>query len=408
MKISIHTMYFLPDFGSAPILINELASDMAARGHNIEVVTTIPRQRPPELKGLFYSRRRENGFVVKRFWTNATPHPIGRLIAWNIYTAGTILNALTLRKGDVLFLRTPPLQLGFTGFLAAKLRGVRVVLNVQDIHPDLSIESGILRNHAAIRFAQGLEKWVYRNSDHIIVIGEGFLKNLLDKGVPGEKLSVIPNWVDTDFLKPYSKDNPVSRKYGLHDKFVAMYSGTISISSNRALEYILEAAATLKENKDVIFVIVGEGLKKAELQKKAGEVGTDNVQFLPFQPYGDLPHLLASSDVLLVPLDKEKSQVSVPSKLYNFLAAGRPVLGLAPPDSEVAALIRANRCGEVVPPDDIAGIRGMVLRMKGDPDARREMASNARRYVADNFSRKMIMDRYEALLATVTEVGDAS
>ena len=404
MKIFIHTMYFLPDFGSAPILINELASDLAARGHDVEVVTTIPRRRPPELKGILFSRRMMNGFVIKRFWTNTTPHPIGRLVAWNIYTAGTILNALTFRKGDVLFLRTPPLQLGLTGFLAAKFRGVRVVLNVQDIHPDLSIESGILRNRAAIRFAQGLEKWVYGISDHIIVIGDGFLKNLLEKGVPREKLTVIPNWVDTDFLKPLPKENPVSRKYGLHDKFVMMYSGTISISSNRALEKVLEAAAALREDKDVVFVIVGEGLKRAELQKRADELGTDNVRFLPFQPYEDLPRLLASSDVLLVPLDKEKSQISVPSKLYNFLAAGRPVLGLAPSDSEVAALIRGNRCGDVVPPDDVAGIRELVLRMKEDPDGRREMASNARRYVVDNFARKMITDRYEALLKSVSGV----
>jgi len=408
MKISIHTMYFLPDFGSAPILINELASDMAARGHDVEVVTTLPRQRTPELKGLLFSRRKMNGFIVKRFWTNTAPHPIGRLVAWNIYTAGTILNALTLRKGDVLFLRTPPLQLGLTGFLAARLRGVRVVLNVQDIHPDLSIESGILRNRMAIRFAQGLEKWVYRISDHIIVISEGFLKNLLDKGVPGEKLTVIPNWVDTDFLRPLPKENAVSRKYGLDDKFVIMYSGTISISSNRALEQVLEAAAVLREDKDVVFVIVGEGLKRAELQKRADELRTDNVRFLPFQPYEDLPRLLASSDVLLVPLDKEKSQMSVPSKLYNFLAAGRPVLGLAPPDSEVAALIRGNRCGDVVPPDDVAGIGEAVLRLKGDPGARREMASNARRYVVGNFARKMIMDRYEALLMSVSGVESSS
>ncbi|HEX2694272.1 MAG TPA: glycosyltransferase family 4 protein [Acidobacteriota bacterium] len=408
MRISIHTMYFLPDFGSAPILINELASDLAAHGHDVEVVTTIPRHRTPEFKGLLFSRRKMNGFLVKRFWTNATPQPVGRLIAWNIYTAGTILNALTLRKGDILFLRTPPLQLGLTGFLAAKLRGVRVVLNVQDIHPDLSIESGILRNRAAIRFAQGLEKWVYGISDHIVVIGDGFLKNLLEKGVPRDKMTVIPNWVDTDFLKPYPKDNPVSRRFGLHDKFVMMYSGTISISSNRALEYVLEAAVTMKRNPDVVFVIVGEGLKKPELQRRAEELGANNVRFLPFQPYEDLPRLLASGDVLLVPLDKEKSQMSVPSKLYNFLAAGRPVLGLAPPDSEVAALIRGNRCGDVVPPDDIAGIGEAVLRLKGDPDTRREMASNARRYAVDNFARKMIMDRYETLLESVSGVESPS
>jgi colanic acid biosynthesis glycosyl transferase WcaI len=381
---------------------------MARRGHVVEVVTTIPRRRPPELKGLLLSRRRENGFLVKRFWTNAAPHPIARLLAWNIYTAETILNALTLRKGDILFLRTPPLQLGLTGFLAARLRGARVLLNVQDIHPDLSIESGILRNRAAIRFAQALEKWVYKISDHIVVIGDGFLRNLLDKGVPRGKLTVIPNWVDTDFLKPYPKDNPVSRKYGLQDKFVIMYSGTISISSNRALERVLEAAARLREVKDVVFVIVGEGMKKAELEMRASAMEVENVRFLPFQPYADLPELLASSDVLLVPLDKEKSQMSVPSKLYNFLAAGRPVLGLAPADSEVAALIRGNRCGEVAPPDDVTAIGEAVLKLKKDPEARREMAANARRYVVDNFARKMIMDRYEDLLTAVSAHGSVS
>jgi colanic acid biosynthesis glycosyl transferase WcaI len=408
MRISIHTMYFLPDFGSAPILINELASDLAARGHDVEVVTTIPRTRPPELKGLFVSRRKMNGFVVKRFWTNAALNPIARLLAWNIYTAWTILNALTLRKGDVLFLRTPPLQLGLTAFLAAKLRGVRVVLNVQDIHPDLSIESGILRNRAAIRFAQGLEKWVYGVSDHIVVIGEGFRKNLLAKGVPGEKMTVIPNWVDTGFLKPVSKDNPLSRKYGLQDKFVVMYSGTISISSNRALERVLEAAVSMKRDDDVVFAIVGEGLKKPELQRKAEDLGATNVRFFPFQPYDDLPRLLASSDILLVPLDAEKSQMSVPSKLYNFLAAGRPVLALAPRDSEVARLIHDHRCGDVAAPDDIAGIREAVLRLKRDAGSRRELASNARRYVVDNFARTMIMDRYESLLDSLSRAEDAS
>lgn len=408
MKISIQTMYFLPDFGSAPILMNELASDLAGRGHGVEVVTTIPRKRPPELRGLIFSRRKMNGFIVKRFWTNTTPRPIGRLVAWNIYTAGTIVNALSLGRGDIIFLRTPPLQLGLTGFLAAKLRRVRVVLSVQDIHPDLSIESGILRNRPAIRFARGLEKWVYRISDHIVVISDGFRRNLLAKGVPSGKMTVIPNWVDTDFLKPLPKDNPLSRKLGLRDKFVVMYSGTISISSNLALEHILEAATSLREDHEVVFAIVGDGLKKAELQRRAEELGTDNVRFLPFQPYEDLPSLLASSDALLVPLDKEKSQMSVPSKLYNFLAAGRPVLGLAPPDSEVATLIRGTRCGNAVLPDDIAGIREVILKMKGDPYGCREMASNARRYVVDNFARRMITERYEALLESVCKIGSLS
>ena len=401
MRISIQTMYFLPDFGSAPILMNELAADMAARGHEVEVVTTLPRKRTPELRGGFLSKRREGGFLVKRFWTNAGPHPLARLLAWNIYTAETILNALTLRKGDILFLRTPPLQLGLTGFLASRLKGARVLLNVQDIHPDLSVESGILRNRTVIRFAQALERWVYRVSDHIVVIGDGFLKNLQEKGVPRDKMTILPNWVDTDFLAPGPKDNPVSRRLGLHDRFVLLYSGTISISSDRALERVLEAAAAMKDRKDVLFVICGEGMRKPELERKAAALAATNVRFIPFQPYADLPGLLASSDVLLVPLDKEKSRLSVPSKLYNFLAAGRPVLGLAPAESEVAALIRSTDCGAVAPPDNAAAIREAVLRLASDGEARARMAANARRYVVEGFARRTIMDRYESLLKSL-------
>ncbi len=398
MKISIHSMYFLPDFGSAPILINELATSLAARGHEVEVVATIPRLRPPDLRGLLYSRRRENGFTVKRFWTNATPHPLGRLLAWNIYTAGTLLNLATLKKGDVIFLRTPPLQLGLTGLWARALRGARVLLNVQDIHPDLSIESGILKNPAAIAFAKGLEKWVYGLSDKIVVISDGFKRNLLAKGVPPAKLSVIPNWVDTDVLRPLAKDNPFARRHGLADKFVVMYSGTISISSDVALGRALEAAKLLEDDPEIRIVIVGEGLRKEAVQKRAAELGVKNALFLPFQPYADLPSLLASADVLLVPLDKEKSHMSVPSKLYNFMAAGRPILALTTPDSEVAAVVGGMRSGLVAQPDDPEKIAAAIRSLKRDASARADMGSAARRYVVDNFAKGRILDEYERII----------
>jgi len=380
--------------------MNELAGGLAARGRDVEVVATLPRKRTAAYRRGLCLRERTGGFLVKRFWTNTGSNPLSRLLAWNIYTFWTLVNMLSIRKGDVVFLRTPPLQLGLTGFLAGKLRGASILLNVQDIHPDLSIQSGILRNPLAIRFAQALEKWVYRVSDHIVVIGEGFRRNLLDKGVPAEKMTILPNWVDTDFLKPLPKDNPVARKYGLQDKFVVMYSGTISISSNLALERVLEAAGRLKGEEDLLFVIVGEGLKKDSLLEKARGLGLDNVRFLPFQPYEDLPNLLASSDVLLVPLDSEKSQLSVPSKLYNFLAAGRPILGLATPDSEVAALIRETDCGAVAAPDDREGFAETLLGLMRDPESLRRMARNGRYYVAANFAKDNILAGYDALLSS--------
>ncbi|MBE3111939.1 MAG: glycosyltransferase family 4 protein [Acidobacteria bacterium] len=401
MKIFIHTMYYLPDFGSAPILMDELAGYLTAAGHEVEIVTTMPRARGAEFRGLIYSRRKNRGFVVKRFWTNRAPLPLGRLLAWNIYTAGALLNLLSVRKGDILFLRTPPLQLGVPAFWAKAVRGARVLVNVQDIHPDLAIESGILKNPAGIRFAKALEKWVYGLADRIAVISDGFARNLREKGVPAGKVEVLPNWVDTDFLKPGPKDNPVSRRHGLHDKFVVMYSGTISISSNRALERVLEAAKLLAGNPDIIFVIVGEGLKKEALRKKAASLGLRNTAFLPFQPYRDLPDLLASADVLLVPLDKEKSQLSVPSKLYTFMAAGRPILGLAEPDSEVAILLCEKECGLAVPPDGAAAVAEAVRTLERSPERRRLLGRNAREHVVGQFAKDKILGSYDKLLRSM-------
>lgn len=401
MKILIHTMYYLPEMGSAPILMDELASSLAARGHEVEIVTTIPR--PPHnqgYEGRLYVRETRNGVRVKRFPTNFTAHHIGRLIAWTIYTLATFWNLRTVRRGDVVFLRLPPLQLGLTGIIARRLRGARVILNVQDIHPDLSIESGLLRHPLAIQAALRFEKAMYDGCDHIVVISDGFKKNLVAKRVPSEKVVVLPNWVDTDLVRPLPKDNPVSRRYGLHDVFTVMYSGTISISSYETLIAILEAARLLADS-GIRIVIVGDGLKKADLKAKADELRLRNVDFLPFQPYADLPNLLAAADGLLVPLDKDKSFLSVPSKLYNFLAAGRPILGLATEASEVFQIIRESDCGLCAPPDDPVRIAEVFRALQKDPARRTEMAANGRRLAEETYSRRRIVADFEALMARI-------
>ena len=402
MKIVIHTMYFLPEFGSAPILMNELAESLARRGHEVQVVTTLPR--PPHnagYEGRMYVKERRAGFVAKRTLTNFTAHHIGRLIAWSIYTLFTMGHLATVKRGEVVFLRLPPLQLGVTGFLARTLRGARVLLNVQDIHPDLSIESGLLRNPFLIKAALAFERWIYRCHRNIVVISDGFKNNLRTKGVPSSKISVIPNWVDTDFLRPLDKDNPVARRFGLADRFVVMYSGTISISSTDTLVRLLDAAALLRDDPKILFAVVGDGFKAKDLKAEAERRGLPNVAFLPFQPYPDLPHLLASADVLLVPLDKEKSLLSVPSKLYNFMAAGRPILGLAVEGSEVHALITGSGCGTCVPPDDPALIAAAIRGLGADPARRGSHAAAGRAYALAHFSRESVVDAFERLMESM-------
>jgi glycosyltransferase involved in cell wall biosynthesis len=161
------------------------------------------------------------------------------------------------------------------------------------------------------------------------------------------------------------------------------------------LENILEAAKRLTDNKDILLVIVGEGLKKNELEDKAKKLDLKNVLFLPFQPYEDLPHLLGSADILFVPLDEEKSLLSVPSKLYNFLASGRPIMGLAHEDSEVKKLIESTNSGVCVSPGDIEKIADTIKELNRSRGRLKEMADNARRLAVEVYSKDKVLKDME-------------
>lgn len=401
MRIFIHTMYFLPEFGSAPILMNELASYLSSKGHDVEVVTTIPRERSNNYRGRLYIRETRGGFHAKRFWTNTGESPVSRLIAWSIYTLWSIFNIWNIHKGDIVFLRLPPLQLGVTGILASKLKGAKVLLNVQDIHPDLSIESGILRNPVAIKWARAFEKWIYDHSACIPVISEGFKKNLMNKGVSEGKIKVIPNWVDVNLLKPLPKINDVSKRLALEKKFVVMHAGTITLSSFLCLENMIDVANLLKDDNDIVFAIVGEGMKKKNLEDKVQNLRLSNVRFIPFQPQEDLPYLLAGSDVLIVPLDIDKSQLSVPSKLSNFMATGRPVLGLAHEDSETAKVINESQCGFSIRPDNVSEIVRAITKLRNSENLIKTFGQNGRKYAETHFAKEKVLDMYEDLMRSL-------
>jgi colanic acid biosynthesis glycosyl transferase WcaI len=409
MTVYIHTMYYLPEYGSAPILMDELARYLSSRGYEVEIITTIPR--PPHhkpYKGNLLSTEKIDNFTVRRYRTNFTIHHIGRLIAWTLYAFWAAQNLRRVKKGDMLFLRLPPLQLGMVGWLARLWKKAHVLMSVQDIHPDLSIESGLLKKKWAIDLAQKFEKWIYKQADEIAVISEGFRQNLLKKHVDEGRLHIVPNWVDTEFLRPYPKNNPLSQKFSLEDKFVALYSGTLTLSSYLTLEKVMEAAKLMENEEDFRLVITGEGLKKPALIEKAEQLKLKNIIFLPFQPYEDLPLLLGASDLLLVPLDIKKTQLSVPSKLYHYMAAGRPIIGFTDDQSEVARIIQEGNCGLNILPDDIQGMVKMFQRLRKEKGVTEKMGQNARNYVAENYARDVVLNKYEELINTVNRKSEKS
>lgn len=392
MKIAIMPMFYPPTIGSGPILMEEFARFLAERGHKATVITTQP-EKGTHRNGFFNVEKKCNCTII-RTRTLVTQKGPERFLSWSQYAANALYVGMMGEKYDLVFLRSPPPTLALTGYFLQRLKNIPMVLNVQDIHPDLAINSAILTKPFAIRIAKKFEKWAYDKSDSIIVISEGFKKNLIEKGVPPEKITIVPNWVDTDFIAPKPKDNSVSRQLGLNEAFVIMHAGTLTITSYRALLGLLDAASVLKEN-DIIFTFIGKGLCRDDLKYKADKLNLTNVRFYPFQPQEDLPFLLASADISVVALDPNKSESSIPSKVYNIMATGRPILGLVNPESETAAIIENAECGIIADPQDGEEVRNAILKLVKDENLRATLGENGRQEALKKYSKDVVLKKYE-------------
>jgi colanic acid biosynthesis glycosyl transferase WcaI len=392
MKIAIFPMFYPPTYGSGPVLMEELSKYMARSGHDVTVITTQPEK--GRYRRRFFNTHKDNNLKIIRTRTYLSEKGPKRFISWAHYSTNALFASLMDEKYDIVFLRSPPPNLAITGYILNKLKGTPVILNVQDIHPDLAINSGILTNPLAIKMAKKFEKWAYDKANSIIVISEGFKDNLLAKGVPAKKIKIIPNWVDTDFISPLPKDNPLSQLLRLNKSFVIMHAGTLTITNYKALVGLFEALTELKK-KDILTALVGDGLCKGDLKEKTNELKLSNVRFYPFQPQEDLPGLWASADVSVVALDPDKSESSVPSKLYNVMATGRPVLGLVNPKSETALLIKKANCGIIADPRDKNSVLKAITQLKENKKLREKLGANGRAEALEKYSREVVLEKYE-------------
>src|SRR5262249_2106403 len=183
---------------------------------------------------------------------------------------------------DIIFVPTPPPNMGVTGMLASLLRGAPYVLNVQDIYPDVAVRAGVLRAGRLTACLQQIEHVVYRRARRVAVISEGFKQNLLAKGVPAAKIVVLPNFVDTATVMPLSRLTPLRQTLGLDDRLIVLYAG--SLGHIQGLACVLDAAAILQQRKDLCFLFVGEGAEKGGLATLSQEMRWVNVQIFPHDP----------------------------------------------------------------------------------------------------------------------------
>jgi colanic acid biosynthesis glycosyl transferase WcaI len=407
MRILFMAQHYAPEEVSGAALATELAMDLVKRGHRVEFVTCAPNYPLgrvfPGYRNRLCQTERLDGVRVVRTWSYISPRKTfwPRILNYGTFSATALYGGLRAGKPDVIMSYSPPLPLGLAAWLLSCLWRVPWVLRVEDLYPDAAIAGGVLRNRAAIKFLFALERFLYVQATHISLICEGFRRNLLEKRVPAEKLSVTPVWADPGAIRPLARQNSFRAEHGLDGHFVVMYAG--NLGHNSCLEDVLMAAGRLRGETQIRFVIVGEGVKKDRLQRLAQQEALGNVFFLPFQPREALPEMLAAADVSLVTLSRNSSNTSLPSKTFSIMASGRPVVSVTPEDSEIARLVQETDCGINVSPETPDLLAETILALQRDSARLTEMGQNGRRRLETEFSRQQCVNMYEEMLSQIAK-----
>lgn len=284
-----------------------------------------------------------------------------------------------LRRGDTVLAVTNPPTLPFVAALACKVRGAQLVLKIEDLYPDALVAAGIVRRDALLaRVFDRAQGWLYRFATRIVVLGRD-TQEILSERHPGiaPKIVYIPHWADLSVIRPAPREeNRLLAKLGLGDKFVVQYSGNMGRTHD--IETIVEAAASLQAEQHIHFLMIGWGGKERWLRETCAARALSNVTVLPPLPRNELPDSLNAADVALVTLVGGMLGVSVPSRLYNVLAAGKALIVTAHEDAEIARVVREERVGWVVRSGDAAGLAAAIRDASADPARLADIRGRAR------------------------------
>jgi colanic acid biosynthesis glycosyl transferase WcaI len=404
MRILIYSYNYYPEpIGIAP-LMTELAEGLVKRGHDVRVVTGMPNYPERSIyegyRGKLYTTEKRNGVTVQRCYVWICPKPglLARMALDASFVITSMVQALNGEKPDIILLTVPPLPVSVPAALLGWLYSCPIVLNVQDILPEAAMHLGLVKSKLAIRVFEALEKFAYRSATKISVIADGFTENLIKKGVPRQKITCIPNWVNVNFIRPLpKKGNAFRQKHGLDDKFVVLYSGNIALT--QGLETVVEAAALLQDISAIKFVIVGERKACERLRKHAQKCNANNVLLLELQPREQLPELMAAADLSLIVQRRNVVAFNMPSKFQLILASGRALVASVPSNGSIAKAVRTSGGGVVVPPEQPDILADTIRNLYHQPEQVAALGSQGRRYAMAHYSLEQSLDAYEALFS---------
>lgn len=338
-------------------------------------------------------RKRDIRSSLRRLWT------------WFVFSMQALRMMIKHRKGFGLLVTNPP----FVPWLAPVAKfffGFRYGVIVYDLYPDIMVSLGLLKmNGLGHRLFRWINAISLRNAEVIITLGRG-MKRTTEAYLNPKKqvpIHVVHNWVDIDEIRPIDKDqNPFAQVHGLVDKFVVMYSG--NWSPTHGLDLIVELADQLSDREDILFMLIGDGGCKAEIEADIKRRNLSNVQTLPYQSQEVFRNSIASADCQIISLDKQFYGISMPSKTYSALSAGCALLAITPEGTELEAIVTEHDCGRRIPARDLDSLREAVLGYYNDSELLTRHKANARKLVEEQINSSACTSQYVDIVRPLVSV----
>jgi colanic acid biosynthesis glycosyl transferase WcaI len=394
MIIYLVNRYFWPDESATSLLLTDLAVDLQAAGHQVQVFTSRQLYNHPQAR--LPRRQIWQGIQIHRLTTSrfGRRHFCGRLFdIITFHLALRYANNITV-KPDAWFVMTdPPLVVNTVLALRRRLGG-RVIHHVDDVYPDLAMALGSLPQRCWVSSLLG--RWAeagLRNCDQVLALGECMAGVLKNKGVTADRLAITPPWADGSRLSPLAHEgNRFRREIGIpEDHLVVMYSGNMGLGHR--FETILAAARAMAPNDKIHFVFIGEGARKPQIDAWRRRHHLNNIMMLPYQPRERLRETLSAGDIHLISLDAQVQGYIVPSKLAGILAVGRPVMFLGNEQNSIAAAILKAQCGHVISEGEVSRFQELIEGLMENPERRRRLGDAARNLFDREYNRAVVVPK---------------
>jgi colanic acid biosynthesis glycosyl transferase WcaI len=413
MNIMMISLSFPPEINSCSHLFHGLGGEFVRRGHRVTVVTGFPSYNidranlPPKYRSGLTLTESVDGMKVVRIRTIQLPRNIPVLRGIDqIMTSMSFAFAGMFFSGarpDIVLVYSPPLFLGMSGWTLKVVRKAKVVLNVQDLFPQNAIDLGVLKNKFLIAMFRWVESFLYRNVDAIAVHSSGNRAHVVRQGGAPEQTKVVFNPVDTKTIVPGTRNGAFRRRYRFtEDQLLVSYAGILGYAQD--LDTVIEAAALMRQLTNVVFLVVGDGVEKPRLMKKADGMG--NVRFLPMLERDEYLELLHASDVCLATLRASMKTPVIPAKILSIMAAGRPLVAAFPLDGDAPALIGEARAGICVEPENALLLADAIRSVLGNPPLAQQYSHNGRAYVEAQCSLEGCASAYESVFEEITRRND--